>query len=37
MNGKCQTMTQFMTVVLLHQSHEKSTLGWPKENGKNVL
>ena len=22
-----------MTVVSLHQSHEKSTLGWQKENG----
>ena len=24
---------QFMTVVSLHQSHEKSTLGWQRENG----
>ena len=24
---------QFMTVASLHQRHEKSTLGWQKENG----
>ena len=26
--------TQIMTVVSLHQSREKSTLGWKKENGR---
>ena len=29
--------TQFMTVVSLHQSHKKSTLGWQKENGSKVI
>ena len=33
MDSKCQIWTQFMTVMSLHQSHEKSTLGWQKENG----
>ena len=26
-----------MTVVSLHQSHEKPTLGWQKENGNKVI
>ena len=36
MDGNAKLSTQFMTAVSLHQSREKSTLGWQKENGRKL-